>query len=34
MKNGFESIESEKIGVGTHARFHQMLSELGNIYLP
>ncbi|XPS86566.1 hemerythrin family protein, putative oxygen carrier protein [Desulfosarcina variabilis str. Montpellier] len=33
MKHGFDQIESEKIGVGTHERFHQMLSELGNIYL-
>lgn len=33
MKKGFDKIESEKIGIGTHARFHQMLNEFERIYL-
>lgn len=34
MKHGFEKIESEKIGVGKHEQFHQLLEELERVYLP
>ena len=30
---GFEQIETEKIGVGKHEEFHRMLEKLENIYL-
>ena len=30
---GFEQIETEKIGVGKHEEFHRMLENLENIYL-
>ena len=33
MKNGFDKIESEKIGVGKHEDFHQMLDALKRIYI-
>lgn len=33
MKNGFDKIESEKIGVGKHEDFHQMLDALERIYI-
>jgi hemerythrin-like domain-containing protein len=33
MKHGFDRIESEKIGVGKHEQFHQMIEKLEQIYL-
>jgi hypothetical protein len=33
MKNGFDKIELEKIGVGKHEQFHQMLEEFERLYL-
>ncbi len=33
MKKGFDTIESEKIGSGKHAQFHQMIEELEKRYL-
>jgi hemerythrin-like domain-containing protein len=33
MKNEFDKIESEKIGVGKHEDFHQMLHALERIYI-
>jgi hemerythrin-like domain-containing protein len=34
MKNGFDKIESEKIGEGKHEGFHKMMDSLKKIYLP
>lgn len=33
LKHGFDKIESEKIGNGKHAHFHQMLEEFERRYL-
>ena len=33
LKEGFDKIETEKIGVGKHEAFHKMLGELEEIYL-
>lgn len=33
MKTGFDRIESEKIGVGKHEQFHQMLADFEKQYL-
>jgi len=30
---GFEMIETQKIGVGKHDEFHKMLDNLKNVYL-
>jgi hemerythrin-like domain-containing protein len=33
LSDGFERIENEKIGVGRHEQFHQMLDNLKGLYL-
>ena len=33
LKHGFDKIESEKIGRGTHERFHRMLEEFERLYM-
>ena len=33
LKNGFDKIESEKIGEGRHEKFHKMLDSFEKIYL-
>ena len=33
MKHGFDKIELEKIGVGKHEQFHQMLEGFERFYL-
>jgi hemerythrin-like domain-containing protein len=33
LKEGFDKIETEKIGIGKHEAFHKMLDELEEIYL-
>lgn len=33
LKEGFDKIETEKIGIGKHEAFHSMLDELEEIYL-
>jgi hemerythrin-like domain-containing protein len=33
MKHGFDEIESEKIGIGKHEQFHQMLEDFEQMYL-
>lgn len=33
LKNGFDQIETDKIGTGKHEEFHKMLDHLENVYL-
>jgi len=33
LKNGFDRIETDKIGTGKHEEFHKMLEDLESVYL-
>jgi len=33
LKNGFDRIETDKIGTGKHEEFHEMLKDLESVYL-